>query len=61
MSDTSKLHILHIQKVTGIAGSENHLLTLLPGLQEYGYEPTMLVLTSCGCFRRTDARARRAY
>jgi len=45
MSDTGKRHILHIQKVTGIAGSENHLLTLLPRLQEYGYEPTMLVLT----------------
>ena len=36
--------ILHIQKVAGIAGSENHLLTLLPQLREYGYEPTMLVL-----------------
>lgn len=36
--------ILHIQKVAGIAGSENHLLTLLPGLQKYGYDPTMLVL-----------------
>ncbi|AFY83108.1 glycosyltransferase family 4 protein [Oscillatoria acuminata] len=36
--------ILHIQKVAGIAGSENHLLTLLPKLCEYGYQPTMLVL-----------------
>ena len=36
--------VLHIQKVAGIAGSENHLLTLLPRLREYGYEPTMLVL-----------------
>lgn len=36
--------IIHIQKVAGIAGSENHLLTLLPGLQKHGYEPTMLVL-----------------
>lgn len=36
--------ILHIQKVKYIAGSENHLLTLLPHLREYGYEPTMLVL-----------------
>ncbi|MCT7990056.1 glycosyltransferase family 4 protein [Laspinema olomoucense] len=36
--------ILHIQKVAGIAGSENHLLTLLPKLREYGYQPTMLVL-----------------
>ncbi len=35
---------IHIQKVAGIAGSENHLLTLLPQLKEYGYDPTMLVL-----------------
>ncbi|HSF30543.1 MAG TPA: glycosyltransferase family 4 protein [Candidatus Tectomicrobia bacterium] len=38
------VRILHIQKVAGIAGSENHLLSLLPCLQEYGFEPTMLVL-----------------
>ncbi|MGK7905036.1 MAG: glycosyltransferase family 4 protein [Hormoscilla sp.] len=37
--------VLHIQKVANIAGSENHLLTLLPRLKESGYEPTMLVLT----------------
>lgn len=37
-------NILHIQKVAGIAGSENHLLTLLPELKKHGYEPTMLVL-----------------
>jgi glycosyltransferase involved in cell wall biosynthesis len=38
------LKVLHLQKVAGIAGSENHLLTLLPRLRQYGYEPTMLVL-----------------
>jgi glycosyltransferase involved in cell wall biosynthesis len=38
------MRILHIQKVAGIAGSENHLLTLLPALRDYGYEPTMLAL-----------------
>jgi glycosyltransferase involved in cell wall biosynthesis len=38
------VRILHIQKVAGIAGSENHLLALLPCLQEHGFEPTMLVL-----------------
>lgn len=38
------IDILHIQKVAGIAGSENHLLTLLPQLPQYGYQPTMLVL-----------------
>lgn len=46
MSHIHTRRILHIQKVTGIAGSENHLLTLLPRLQAYGYEPTMLVLDS---------------
>jgi glycosyltransferase involved in cell wall biosynthesis len=40
--------VLHIQKVGGIAGSENHLLTLLPGLSRVGYEPTMLVLDGDG-------------
>jgi glycosyltransferase involved in cell wall biosynthesis len=44
MFNSGKLKILHIQKVAGIAGSENHLLTLLPRLKEYGYDPTMLVL-----------------
>ena len=32
------MKILHIQKVAGIAGSENHLLTLLPALKENGFE-----------------------
>lgn len=36
--------VLHIQKVKYIAGSENHLLMLLPRLHEYGYEPKMLIL-----------------
>jgi glycosyltransferase involved in cell wall biosynthesis len=37
--------VLHIQKVAGIAGSENHLLTLIPRLRgKDGYESTMLVL-----------------
>jgi glycosyltransferase involved in cell wall biosynthesis len=39
-----RVQVLHVQKVAGIAGSENHLLMLLPRLQEYGYAPTMLVL-----------------
>ena len=38
------MKILHIQKVSGIAGSEHHLLTLLPALKDFGFEPTMLVL-----------------
>jgi len=42
------LKVLHIQKVAGIAGSENHLLTLLPLLRSAGFAPTMLALAD-GC------------
>jgi glycosyltransferase involved in cell wall biosynthesis len=34
----------HLSKVKGIAGSERHLLTLLPGLRARGVETTMIVL-----------------
>lgn len=37
--------ILHIQKVTGIAGSERYLLTLLPRLDRRKWDITHLVLT----------------
>ena len=30
------MRVLHIQKATGISGSERHLLTLLPALRESG-------------------------
>jgi glycosyltransferase involved in cell wall biosynthesis len=36
--------VLHIQKVKGISGSEMHLLSLLPGLRERGWDARMLVL-----------------
>jgi glycosyltransferase involved in cell wall biosynthesis len=36
--------VLHVQKVKGISGSENHLLSLLPGLRERGLDAQMLVL-----------------
>ena len=36
--------ILHIQKVKAISGSENHLLSLLPGLRERGWDARMLML-----------------
>jgi glycosyltransferase involved in cell wall biosynthesis len=36
--------ILHLQKVAGIAGSETHLLSLLPGLRERGWNVRMLML-----------------
>lgn len=40
--------ILHIQKVTGIAGSEKHLLELLPRLNRKKYDITFLVLSEPG-------------
>jgi glycosyltransferase involved in cell wall biosynthesis len=36
--------VLHVQKVSGISGSEAHLLALLPRLRERGFDATMLVL-----------------
>lgn len=36
--------ILHLQKVAGIAGSETHLLSLLPRLRERGWNSRMLML-----------------
>jgi glycosyltransferase involved in cell wall biosynthesis len=36
--------ILHVQKVAGISGSEAHLLSLLPGLRERGWDIRMLML-----------------
>ncbi len=38
------MHVVHISKVKGIAGSEGHLLMLLPGLAQQGLDVTMLVL-----------------
>jgi glycosyltransferase involved in cell wall biosynthesis len=36
--------VLHVQKVSGISGSEAHLLSLLPGLRGAGFDAEMLVL-----------------
>jgi len=36
--------LLHVQKVSGISGSEAHLLTLLPGLRARGWDARMLML-----------------
>ncbi len=38
------MRVLHVSKVTGIAGSEGHLLRLLPGLRQQGIDARMLVL-----------------
>ncbi len=36
--------ILHIAKMTGVAGTENHLLTLLPALRQAGVDPHLVIL-----------------
>lgn len=38
--------VLHVQKVSGIGGSERHLLTLLPALAATGIEVRMVVATT---------------
>lgn len=38
------IRVLHIQKLKGIAGSERHLLTLLPRLDRARFAPSMLML-----------------
>jgi glycosyltransferase involved in cell wall biosynthesis len=36
--------VLHVQKVSGVSGSEAHLLALLPALRARGWDASMLVL-----------------
>jgi glycosyltransferase involved in cell wall biosynthesis len=36
--------VVHVQKVSGISGSEKHLLSLLPGLRARGLDARMLML-----------------
>jgi len=38
------MHVAHVLKATGIAGSENHLLVLLPGLRQRGLQVSVLLL-----------------
>jgi len=40
------VRVIHVSKVTGIAGSEGHLLRLLPGLAARGVDVRMVVLES---------------
>ena len=40
--------VLHLIKVTSIAGAETHLLTLLPGLRAQGFDARLLVLVEPG-------------
>jgi glycosyltransferase involved in cell wall biosynthesis len=48
------MRALHVQKVSGIGGSERHLLTLLPGLAEAGVEVRMLVAATEQANRFTE-------
>jgi glycosyltransferase involved in cell wall biosynthesis len=38
------MRVVHLSKVTGVAGSEGHLLRLLPGLARHGVDVHMIVL-----------------
>lgn len=49
------IRVLHIHKITGIAGSERHLLTLLPGLDRGRISASMVMLEEPG--RPVDAFA----
>lgn len=42
------MRVLHICKVTGVAGAENHLLTLLTGLRGRGIDARLLLLVEPG-------------
>jgi glycosyltransferase involved in cell wall biosynthesis len=42
------MHVVHLSKVTGIAGSENHLLALLPGLRARGVDAHLWLLAEPG-------------
>jgi glycosyltransferase involved in cell wall biosynthesis len=48
------LKVLHVQKVAGIGGSEQHLLTLLPALREAGLDARMLVPATAQASRFTE-------
>jgi glycosyltransferase involved in cell wall biosynthesis len=37
-------HVLHVQKVSGVSGSEAHLLSLLPRLRARGFDASIVVL-----------------
>ncbi len=42
------MRVIHICKVTGVAGAENHLLTLLAGLRGRGIDARLLLLVEGG-------------
>jgi glycosyltransferase involved in cell wall biosynthesis len=42
------MRVLHVQRVRGIAGSENYLFQILPGLMKEGVDVSFLMLTNRG-------------
>ena len=52
------MRVLHVHRVTGVGGSERHLLALLPALEALGVEASLLVLEGPGAAAFHDAAAR---
>jgi glycosyltransferase involved in cell wall biosynthesis len=48
------LKVLHVQKVGGVGGSEQHLLTLLPALRAAGVDVRMLIAATARSGRFTE-------
>jgi len=44
MTESRRGRLVHVHKITGVSGSERHLLTLLPRLARDGYDVTMVAL-----------------
>lgn len=49
------MRVLHVHRITGIGGSERHLLALLPALRETGVDGALLVLEGPGAEPFHDA------
>jgi hypothetical protein len=52
------VRIVHLAKMTGVAGTENHLLTLLPQLANSAHDVRLLVLCEP---EQADVRIRGAH
>ena len=55
------MKVLHVHKITGVSGSERHLLALLPALRERGVDARFLGLDvpghRCGALLRAARRS----
>jgi glycosyltransferase involved in cell wall biosynthesis len=54
------MRVVHVQKVSGISGSEAHLLDLVPGLRARGWDASMVVLHQDEAGAREFVRRMRA-